>query len=72
MSTQKTRTISMNERIEQAEYGVRDTASGSAVVRGDGSYAEFLGSDEAEEAAELLASGAKVDSDYEWSEKAHD
>ena len=54
---------------EDAEYGVRDTASGSSVVRGDGSVAEFLSREEAEEAAEMLAKGERNDSDYVW--RAH-
>lgn len=51
---------------EDSEYGVRDTSSGACVTRGDGSYADFLDREEAEEAAELLAKGEKNDSDYEW------
>ena len=51
---------------DDAEYAVRETSSGTAVVRGDGSYAEFIDSGEAEVAAELLANGEKDDSDYEW------
>ena len=53
---------------DDAEYGVRQTASGWAVFRGDGCYAEFHGSDDAEEAAELLARGQKDDSDYLWND----
>lgn len=51
---------------DDAEYAVRHTASGAAVVRGDGSYAEFLSIDDAEEAAEALANGESDDSEYEW------
>lgn len=53
---------------DDAEYAVRGTVSGTAVYRGDGSYAEFLDADEADEAAELLAKGEKDDSDYVWIE----
>lgn len=51
-----------------AEYTVRHTHSGYSVVRGDGSYAEFLGSDEAEEAAQRLAAGDASDDEYEWTD----
>lgn len=51
---------------DDSEYAVRHTASGWGVYRGDGSYADFLDSDSAEEAAELLANGDADDSDYEW------
>lgn len=49
-------------------YWTEGTASGYAVVRGDGSYAEFEYEWEAEEAAELLAKGEKDDSHYEWTD----
>ena len=55
---------------DDAEYAITNTASGSAVVRGDGSFAEFLSRDEAEEAAEMLANGDKDDNDYYWSDRA--
>lgn len=51
---------------EGAEYGVRQTHSGYAVTRGDGSYAEFTDRDEAEDAAERLARGEAADKEYEW------
>ena len=51
---------------DDAEYGVRDTASGSSVVRADGAVAEFLSRAEAEEAAEMLAKCQRNDSDYYW------
>ncbi len=51
---------------EDAEYGVRRTHSGYAVVRGDGSYAVFASSEQAEEAAEALARGDKDDAEYDW------
>ena len=51
---------------DDAEYAVRGTVSGSVVVRGDGSYAEFLDCEEAAEAAEMLAKGFRNDDDYVW------
>lgn len=56
-------------------YRVIDTMSGAAVVREDGTMAEFLGfgsmssRQEAEEAAALLASGDTSEDDYEWTAK---
>lgn len=52
--------------VEVATYAVTDTASGYAVRRQDGHYAEFLGSVEAKHAAELLNAGEASESDYEW------
>ncbi len=51
---------------DDAEYVVTRTASGWKVTRGDGSFAEFVDSADADEAAEMLAKGDKDDSDYEW------
>lgn len=53
---------------DDAEYVVGDTASGYKVTRGDGSYAEFLDSEDAHEAAERLASGDAEHSDFLWHE----
>ena len=51
------------------EYKLRSTESGYSVVRiKDDSYAEFLDSDEADEAMKLLVSGDKSEDDYEWSD----
>lgn len=47
-------------------YTLRSTYSGHSVVREDGSYAEFLDADEANEAAKLLVAGEKAESDYYW------
>lgn len=54
---------------DDAEYVVGQTYSGWTVTRGDGCYAEFLGFDEAMEAAEMLATGERDDSDYLWSDR---
>ena len=57
-------------------YQVIDTASGSAVVRADGHYAEFLGAagqmarQEADDAARLLRDGQTTEDDYEWTDYA--
>ena len=53
---------------DDAEYAVRQTASGWAVYRGDGSYAEFVDRGDAEEAAEFLAKCFRNDSDFEWND----
>jgi hypothetical protein len=51
------------------DYKVGDTAAGYAVWRPTGGYAEFLGLDEAEEAARLLESGEAREEDYVWVEE---
>lgn len=48
------------------QYSIEHTHSGYAVVRSDGSRAEFLTSDEADEVATALAKGEAEDAEYEW------
>lgn len=52
-------------------YTITDTASGHAVCRGDGTYAEFLTLDEAIDAKNALSSGEDAEDDYEWTDHAH-
>lgn len=66
MTTSIPRKIGDTWYTDDAEYGVIGTASGWAVRRGDSSYAEFLDSADAYEAAELLAKGERDDADYLW------
>ena len=60
----------MKSEIRQLEqvtpYEVRQTSSGWAVVRIDGTYAEFMDPSEADEALEFLQSGDMTETDYEW------
>jgi hypothetical protein len=49
-----------------ATYTLRDTTSGWAVERQDGSYAEFLCRANADECLAMLQSGEATDDDYEW------
>jgi hypothetical protein len=49
-------------------YELGSTASGWAVYRRDGSYAEFLSRGEAEAALENLASSDDAEADYDWQE----
>ena len=48
------------------DYTLRSTTSGYAVARKNRDMAEFLGSEEAEEAKMLLENGEKSEDDYEW------
>lgn len=52
--------------VEAVPYRMRDTTSGYAVIRADGSYAEFLSRGEASEAQMRLENGTADESDYDW------
>ena len=54
---------------KQAAYRLQQTSSGYAVFRADGTYAEFLDSEDAEKAKNLLTTGRKSENSYYWTEK---
>lgn len=54
---------------DKTTYTLRGSSSGYCVVRSsDGALAEFLDSDEADEARKMLESGDSDEGDYEWAE----
>jgi len=52
-----------------SNYTLVSTEGGYAVRRENGDLAEFVDSDEADEAKKLLDSGSKIEDDYEWTEE---
>lgn len=57
-----------DDDLWSAGYSLISTSSGYGVRRANGDIAEFLDSDEADEARNLMESGAAEEDDYEWYE----
>lgn len=69
-SNGRCRAFSRDELWEvAAEYELVETASGWAVEREDGAWAEFLSRGEVNEVLAALKTGETTEADYEWQER---